>query len=361
MCICTFQSVQTTQICNVSIASPMPTFKASSDHNKPLLRGLSVAAMAPSALQSQKLRRWQRRLPLDPGRSAPEAEVSWLNCKGGLLGCVACNAARKCNNNLCGDDDGPGDDATRRLATCTVPFATAQLSHLRRHANLSSHKRAVNRLLGKEVPTDNDDDEDLAPSADAFKRAWDAICAGLAPNAGVPGVGCRKKVVQMVKCLAEGVRMIDREWIVKAKSMAVVRDERDSRLVVRFSLTTGELECRQGILGQARHFGSGAEAITEATGQIIKEFAATKCPDGPVPELLEAHIRNTIHQLAVDAASDETLSGRMMQRGTNLDGERPLTPNLVLITRDKAHGSRRTGLSMQLVPAKMLACSSQLN
>lgn len=314
--------------------------------------------MAPSALQSQKLHRWQRRLPLDPG--APG--VSWLKCKGGCLGCLACNAARQCNNNVCGDD-GPGDEATRRFATFTVPFASAQMGHLRRHASLSSHKRAVNRFLGKEVPTgnDDDDDEDMAPSADAFKHAWDAICAGLAPNAGVPGVGRRKKVVRMIKCLAEGIRMIDREWIVKAKSMALVRDERDSRLVVRFSLTTGELECRQGILGQARHFGSGAEAITEATGQIIKEFAATTCPDGPVPELLEAHIRNTIHQLAVDAASDETLSGRMMQRGTNLDGERPLTPNLILITRDKAHGSRRTVCQRSLCQPRHLACSSQLN
>ena len=153
----------------------------------------------------------------------------------------------------------------------------------------------------------------------------------------------------MVWTLAEAVRQLDREFLWRALSISLKRDERHYRLVVRFSATRHDLNTRSGVLGQARNFGSGAEAITRATKQIIDNFATpnfgapgSKCTTsihGSPP--LADHICAITHQVIFDAASDETLSGRMMRRGLQLDGVSAISPNLKFITRDKAHGARR--------------------
>jgi hypothetical protein len=292
--------------------------------------------------KSNRVTKLQKQLPLSFAGQCKRLHgfpSSWLAWDGGkLLGCIACNAHQRASDHGPHGPDGLG--ARPALGSFNVRLRTAHLSHLRKHAVLPSHMAAVRAFIRLD-DVDDDAKECKAPPTDHFIKVWSSICSGLAPNAGVPGVGSRHKVARMVKCLAEGIRMVDRQWMVKAKSIAIARDERDSRLVVRYSVTTDTLECRHGVLGQARHFGSGAAAMTAATGQVIKDFAAAAVVTVN-PANLETHILHTIHQLAVDSASDETLSGRMMQKGTNLDGERPLTPNLQLITRDKAHGSRRT-------------------
>lgn len=278
------------------------------------------------------IEQWKEKLPLRPDGGDPPPGFPWswlLRGKDNRLGCVACKAMTTKKST-----------AASKFATFAVEYRSSRWSHLCRHQALASHKRAVKKLLGGDDDADGNDGDDAPPAAQ-FKAVWDSICSGLAPSSNGATAG-RKKVYKMVECLAEGMRMIDRAWIRRATSMALMRDERDSRLVVRFSMTTSDLECRRGVLGQARHFGSGAEAITEATGQIIRDFATSSVPGPDGPDELASHIRHIVHQLAIDAAADETLSGRMMQRGTRLDGERPLTPNLLLITRDKAHGSRRT-------------------
>lgn len=292
--------------------------------------------------KSNRVTKLQKKLPL----AAATQKVlhgfpsSWLAWDGGkLLGCVACVAERR--------RAGGGSSITGKpcLANFNVRLRTAHVSHLRRHAALPSHLSAVRAFLNLDAQ-DAEGDERQAPPSDHFVKVWNSICSGQAPNAGVPGVGSRHKITQIVQCLAEGIRMIDRKWMMKAKSIAIARDERDSRLAVRFSLTTNDLECRHGMLGQARYFGSGAAAITAATAWVINDFATETVVTVGASNLVQ-HIRHTIHQLAVDSASDETLSARMMQKGAALDGERPLTPNLQLITRDKAHGSRRTRVPCQ--------------
>ena len=53
------------------------------------------------------------------------------------------------------------------------------------------------------------------------------------------------------------------------------------------------------------------------------------------------HLRRHVHQLVMNPASSETLSGRHSQSGVHIDGEKALTPNLRLVTLDKAHGTLR--------------------
>ena len=52
-------------------------------------------------------------------------------------------------------------------------------------------------------------------------------------------------------------------------------------------------------------------------------------------------MRNTLHQVTFDSASNERLSGELMRRGLALDQARVFAPNVKMITRDKTHASRR--------------------
>lgn len=117
------------------------------------------------------------------------------------------------------------------------------------------------------------------------------------------------------------------------------------------------LETRSGILGVAKHYGSTAAQITEATARLIQEFA-TKRVAGSLPKQwlnattapehdknLERHACDILHMLNVDSAADELLSGQMMQgrAGAGADSSwGGLFKNLETVIRDKPHGQRRT-------------------
>jgi hypothetical protein len=154
----------------------------------------------------------------------------------------------------------------------------------------------------------------------------------------------------MVWCLAEGMRQLDSVFLKKCTSLSMKRDESHNRLSIRFSATEPEhLESRSGILGLLRGPGTGAHNITESTKEIIKKVATTGSAapmsqvsiEPTVDQEMFDHIRNITRQLVIDSASDETLSGRQMQHGIRLDDQDVLTPNLGIVTWDKAHGCGR--------------------
>lgn len=77
---------------------------------------------------------------------------------------------------------------------------------------------------------------------------------------------------------------------------------------------------------------------------IIKRFStpgAQSSTPGPVDNHLFEHTLKIQHQLVVDAASDERLSGREMQHGRRLDDEGIMFPGLRLVTLDHCHASGR--------------------
>ena len=153
----------------------------------------------------------------------------------------------------------------------------------------------------------------------------------------------------MVLCLVEGMRMLDRSFLSSAKCLSMKRDERDCRLLLRFVAANAALDVRRGILGMRRGFGTGATAITKATMDIMKGFSsphhgAPKPSHHSEPEVNEElfeHIRQITHQLVIDAAADEQRSGRQMSEGVSHDYTNVLTPNLKMVTLDRAHASRR--------------------
>ena len=252
-----------------------------------------------------------------PKPKLKEALGSWLGFRKGddasalYIGCVAC-AAR---------DTGPttstSSNAARGFGNFSVAGSGVQKYNLKRHHALGWHKDSCLMYLG--LPTDYSP-FDRAPNSDAFKKVWDHIAAGLSPAAGVAGVGEGKKVNQLVFCVAESIREIDRKWLSDSCLMSLRRDEREGRLCVRFAATKFDtLETRCGTLGVATAFGTGATAITGATDMLMKTF----CTDGAGPRNigkaepkyngdLDKHLRAIHSQLIVDSASDELLSGRQM-------------------------------------------------
>jgi hypothetical protein len=141
-----------------------------------------------------------------------------------------------------------------------------------------------------------------------------------------------------------------RDFLRRAVTIVLIRDERAGRLLIRWRASTAGLESRAGIIGVCKGMPSSeAEAINQATGHAINKFCtsrfgmprATRLPAPFVDTALERHIRDRIEIIVTDAAANELLAGNQ-GRGRRGAGDPDLTPNLMLVARDHAHASRRT-------------------
>lgn len=224
----------------------------------------------------------------------------------------------------------------------TVRLRSAlQKSHLRRHSCTKFHKASVAALLGRRTA---DTATATAPSVADFQRVLAHVVQhGAAPNAGLPEVGRGEKARRMACCLAEACKYFDQKFFKHVQSVALMRDARKGRLHLRFVAVDSNLKVRRGLLGVASNFGTGGQAIHDATSKIMHDFATryqgTK-RELHVPALLR-RLRQRTHMITVDAASDELVAAELMRRGLREVLE-PLTPNCSTILRDKTHASRRT-------------------
>eukprot|EP00959_Pyramimonas_sp_CCMP1952_P085608 1790706-Pyramimonas_sp.AAC.1 len=73
----------------------------------------------------------------------------------------------------------------------------------------------------------------------------------------------------MIWCLREAISDIDRDFLARSMCTTLFRDERHGRLALRFSAIDADLNVRHGRLGQRKHFGTGALAITNATRNVM--------------------------------------------------------------------------------------------
>eukprot|EP00971_Amphidinium_carterae_P349179 6490884-Amphidinium_carterae.1 len=171
-------------------------------------------------------------------------------------------------------------------------------------------------------------------------------------------------------CLAEGIRASHREFMSTASSMAIASDEREGRLLVRFRAVNDRLQTRCGVLGWERNFGKGNLALTRALTVIFERFATVGAcrpnrdkdeptasgrardaielatstattalsmhdsgSEGVFMKPLFDHICSITEFFVADAAGDEQLCGKNMQKG--------FLSNLRIVHYDQAHGSRR--------------------
>ena len=311
---------------------------------------------------------WQSALPclpasqdvkILPPASRTLARQSWLALGVGAgsawgLGCVVCAQSTEEATTRGGRTYSAGP---RGFAHFTLSsLGCMRLSNFKRHEKKTFHIAAVGAHLG--VPTGEGARliPHQTPSAEAFREVWDAVCAGTKSMAKKHGK--TEKITKFVFCLAEGMRRIDRAFLAKSlRSLALMRDESDGRLVVRFCATNGDLKTRNGMLGLTKDAASGARGLHEATGVTLsrfcqrnhgapylkQEFVQSSSLPKPDASLMSA-MKEKIHQITVDAASDEVLACRMDRDGARLDGVNKLAPNLKCVTRDKTHGVRRTAM-----------------
>ena len=228
-------------------------------------------------------------------------------------------------------------------ALCCAPcsavkpkFIGTQLSHVLRHAATDQHQKHAAGRRREALCLD-------APRLEDFKKVYSEARSGSAGHKSIENVGKRRKIENMRFCLAESKRALDRRFLRTTTSIALMRDMRKSRLMIRYVAVNKKLKVRRGLLGIQRNFGHSAHDIVKATGRILR-FAATICPDSQRPALdqnLLRHLRASVQMICADSAADEMLAAEMMRQPI-VTGMAVLTPNLRVVLRDKAHASRRT-------------------
>ena len=205
---------------------------------------------------------WSQKLPLasdDTVSVAAGARTcrarrnrTWLQWREGHgAGCIVCDAAGLRNPTA--------------LHTVNT-IEGLQLCHMLRHQSLVSHIQASRAFV--------EQDEELlagagAPSAEVFERMVDQLRKGVSASAGMEGVGEQKKITKMIWCMREAIQDMDTDFLARSKCTTLCRDERHGRLAIRYAAIDGDLNIRHGRLGQRRHFGTGAIAITNATRDVM--------------------------------------------------------------------------------------------
>ena len=250
------------------------------------------------------------------------------------LGCIACCASG--GQGAFASFQWKGAGASQQL----------QSSRLEKHAESKDHKRAVADYFGYD-----DAAAVCAPPVDEFLQNFERLQQGRAGDNTT-------KTVAMTWCLNEALLDIDREFVKRAKSMAICRDDRAQRLLMRFTSATADLEPRSGVLGigTAHRDGPDADGIVAATKQVFEQFCTPRRwppPHGIVkpidPEIQKAtsqrlmqHLQDIVELMVVDEEAAE-LKAADIGRGRRASARdmAPITPNLKFVARDKAHGFRR--------------------
>ena len=247
------------------------------------------------------------------------------------------------------------------------------------HAMSDAHVDAVMRLINPTQSGDGLSTTKVAPMASQFTTLLGWVRKGGSLRDGIPSVGTYKKVRRMLFTLAEGLKRVYRKWLGTAATINLLRDERHSRLFVRFRCSDLKGVRRIGVLGQSRIVGSTATNITITTKDIIAKFCQQNygAPDVDLPEAdpdtedlpeLYHHIRTSIHSLTVDSAGNEVAAGENMMHASSVtahvndeDGiQEAWAPHMKTIIRDKAHASRRILQRPWLCDAYLAAVAKSL-
>ena len=253
---------------------------------------------------------------------------------GLFLGCWICA--------LFGGRDTFAECKSNSVQKCTVS----------RHSNSAAHRVAISRYLAQlglsaaELVT--------APSPELFQAVLRKTRLGERRVAGVsPG-----KRRCMLWCLAEAVRDVQREFLRTAACIGLAQDTRKGYCLIRYiaaSKSTQTLDVQSGVLGLVYVPSASALVLRRAVLHGIKQLSTCRLATGRISKRvatgngtfdkeLATHIRTHVEVFAADGAADEQLTGRMLMGSSGRGADSELgaaMPRLRLITRDKAHASRR--------------------
>ena len=272
----------------------------------------------------------------------PWCRETWVGCEDGKVGCIVCRKVARARSFVKKLAHGNADNFTT-FNVKDIP----KPSKMRRHELSRGHTQNLAIFL-------KIDDGKItgAPSTEEFRAVWEQIRQGQSGRKGVSGVGQQHKIWKMAWALAEGMIELDRRWFRRAQKFvtALHRDERDSKVQIRFTASNDRIETRRGLLGIETNSG-GADGINSATKSIVMDFftpmkdpprgAATDVDDVEPPPLIlleedaDVFCKST-ELMNTDAAPDEILANR-------LAGQAPkrFLPRAKHVARDKSHGGRR--------------------
>lgn len=215
--------------------------------------------------------------------------------------------------------------------------------HLKRHESSKTHMACLEAQGSSESAR-------LAPDLDIFKDALKRMRGGGSQRDN----GCCSDKKQQVRwCLSEAAMDIGRETLRDALCIAVTRDERKGRLLVRWRACKSDLTAASGVLGFDSCLGF-ADDLAVKTKQAIQEFCTplVNLPRGFVSDeadkeldrQTERSIQSKTSILVTDAASPELLaSGLLSGRRpyASSGGRETYLSSTKVIQRDAPHASCR--------------------
>ena len=188
-----------------------------------------------------------------------------------------------------------------------------------------------------------------APAKDEFSAALKHMRSGGSCRDGGP---MSDKKQQIRWCLSEAAMEVGRDILLKAPAIAVTRDERKGRLLVRWRACQDDLSCTSEVLGFGPVEGF-ADSLAEGCKTMVTEYCTPGLglPRGFVdpekaPTLQEAVKRNIQAKtcvLVTDSAAPELLASMLLagRRPYATGMEEQFFPSVKLIGRDAAHASTR--------------------
>ena len=346
------QQVRTPSSSSLDVATPRPIQRESPKSGIKVAGGqwdtherthAAGAGKCNKCCYARNRRNWFQLTPLD-GKA--DVRTTWL-CARPVdvpdsewgVGCKACSWAAK-SVPIAAEERSAGP-----YINVSVCGASLRLANLRRHAASTFHQESVKAYLQRQSAGGASSLPVLgsAPPMEAFKDAW----LGLRKSGG--DLKERKRRT-LEWCLFEAVRDKELEFLAKATCISIMLDERNGRLLIKYSAANHKLDVRVGCLAQLRDAGATSRDVATAVHTAVARFCtrrvlhpginAGKARSEP-NQAAQDHIRTHIEMFTADGASNEQLAGKMLHP-TSLRGDLAMKlPALRLVIRDKAHATRR--------------------
>ena len=209
----------------------------------------------------------------------------------------------------------------------TDPEGEWRADNLARHASTKQHLAALQKLGF--LPEDDAPPLE-APDVDQFLKVVNRKPAE-SLRSGVAGIGGAKKVLKMLRCLAQATLHVDSSTLASAESIMLQVDIRDMKLCVRFQACTEDLKVHRGVLGFESVCSNSHEEVMRGIQKALTRLCSL---EGTLDdEALEA-LRDRVEVLNGDGASDMQLALTELQSSGYFR-------NLRFTLRDKAHSARR--------------------
>ena len=154
------------------------------------------------------------------------------------------------------------------------------------------------------------------------------------------GVGKKKKVRQMIWCIAEARRLEHMKCLKKAVCVSISEDKRGTRFLLRYKACDQQLNVTKGVVALLHLVGSpdlnGADSLRSATLKGL-QHACTRIsppfrtePDPQTDTDMYQDLLKKVESFAADGAGDEHLAARELGSHLGMCGEnvRPLQDHL---------------------------------